>query len=70
LFLPKVPKKSLPKKGKPGLLARASILKSGWIATRFSLPSTFAASEKQNAFFVKLCSKQVLPIQMPPMRLW
>lgn len=61
-----MPKKSLPKKGKPGLLARTTILKSGWITITFSLPSTLAASEKWNRWFVKLCSKwcQVFLIQL------
>lgn len=63
-----MPKKSLPKKGKPGLLARTTILKSGWITITFSLPSTLAASEKRNRWFVKLCSKwcQVFLIQLSP----
>lgn len=70
LALPKVPKKSLPKKGKPGLLARTTILKSGWTTIAFSLPSTLAASEKQNGYLVKFCSNQVFPIQTSSMRLW
>lgn len=63
--LPNVPKKSLPKKGNPGLFARTIILKSGWMTITFSLPSAWASSGKEIKCITcifKLCNTEWMNI--------
>lgn len=49
--LPRAPKKSFPKKGKPGRLAKTNMRKSGCIVITLALPSASMGSRRKKEQF-------------------